>query len=206
MLIHASQAIDVPSGLSDLEVASLVDAGATASNAVRIALERIPHLAVVVGAGPIGIIAAEMLRDEGLAPQIVQSSEPRRSAARSLGYRVSTSLSELDEPPDVIIDCVGSATVTAESIEALAPRGVYIAAGYATVPRFELPHVARKELTLRGVRSGSREDLARVMDLAAAGRVRLPAIQSWPIHEINEAFRALRERRVGGKAVIAPAQ
>ena len=95
--------------------------------------------------------------------------------------------------------------MTVDSIEALAPAGVYVAAGYATVPSFELPHVARKELTIRGVRSGSRRDLVHVLDLAGSGRIRLLAIRTWPLDEINQAFAALRERRVPGKAVILPA-
>lgn len=205
MLIHAAQAVEVPSPLSDTEAASLVDCGATAANAVRVALEHEPRHVVIVGAGPIGFIVAEMLHLEGIEIEVVQSSESRRSAIEALGYRVVGSLSELSRAPDVIVDCAGAAEVTVQSIEALAPAGVYIAAGYATVPLFELPHVARKELTLRGVRSGSRSDLVHVMDLAASGRIRLPAIKTWPLHDINEAFDALRERGVPGKAVIVPA-
>lgn len=204
MIISAAQAVEVPTALSDLEAASLVDCGATAANAVRVALESDPRRMAIVGAGPIGFIAAEMLRDQGLTAEIVESSEPRRSAIEDIGYRAVASLSDLEEPPDLIIDCAGNPAVTAESIEVLAPAGVYVAAGYATVPSFELPHVARKELMLRGVRSGSRADLVHVLDVAASGRIRLPTIQVWPLEAINDAFDDLRERRVLGKAVIVP--
>lgn len=205
MLIHASQAVEVPLALSDAEAASLVDSGATAANAVRVALDHHPRRIAIVGAGPIGFIAAEMLRYETVPTELVVSREPRLSAMRDLGYRTVATLQELDEPPDVVIDCAGSAQVTVDGIEALAPAGLYVAAGYETVPSFELSKVARKELTLRGVRSGSRDDLVRALDLAASGRIRLPAIQTWPLRDINEAFNALRERRVPGKAIIVPA-
>jgi D-arabinose 1-dehydrogenase-like Zn-dependent alcohol dehydrogenase len=145
-----------------------------------------------------------MLRDQGIGTEIVQSSEPRRSMVRAAGYQTTAKLEGLTQVPDVIIDCAGNPQVTAESIETLAPAGIYIAAGYATVPSFELPHVSRKELTLRGVRSGSRADLVHVMDLAASGRIRLPPIQTWPLTNINDALDALRERHVSGKAVISP--
>jgi 2-desacetyl-2-hydroxyethyl bacteriochlorophyllide A dehydrogenase len=204
MVIHSAQAVEVPSALSDVEAATLVDCGATAANAVRVALQHHPRHVAVVGAGPIGFIAAEMLRAQGISIEVVQSSEPRRSAIRDLGYQVVAKLGELDHPPDTIIDCAGNAQVTVDSIEALAPAGMYVAAGYATVPSFELPHVARKELTLRGVRSGSRDDLVQVMDLTASGRISLPLIQTWALNDINQAFSALRDRRVPGKAVVVP--
>jgi 2-desacetyl-2-hydroxyethyl bacteriochlorophyllide A dehydrogenase len=204
MVIRAAQAVDVPESLSDLEVACLVDGGTTAANAVRVALDYSPRHVAVVGAGPIGFIAAEMLRDQRVDVEVVQSSDPRRSMIRAAGYPTVASLRELTAVPDVIIDCSGDPDVTAGSMEALAPGGIYIAAGYATVPSFELAHVARKELTLRGVRSGSRADLVNVMNLAATGRIRLPPIKVWPLTEINDAFAALREKRVDGKAVISP--
>jgi D-arabinose 1-dehydrogenase-like Zn-dependent alcohol dehydrogenase len=104
----------------------------------------------------------------------------------------------------VVIDCAGNAAVTRDAVAALAPAGTYIAAGYARVPDFDLPAVARKELVVRGVRSGSRADLVHVMDLAASGRIRLPTIESWPLSHINDALTALRQRQVAGKAVVVP--
>lgn len=206
MVIHAAQAVEVPDSLSDLEVACLVDGGTTAANAVRVALESSPRRVAVVGAGPIGFLAAEMLRDRRVDVEVVQSSDPRRSMVRAAGYLTHATLRELTAVPDVIIDASGDPDATVQSMEALAPGGVYVAAGYATVPAFDLARVARKELTLRGIRSGSRADLVEVMDLAATGRIRLPPISVWPLTEINDAFAALRERRVAGKAVISPMQ
>jgi 2-desacetyl-2-hydroxyethyl bacteriochlorophyllide A dehydrogenase len=204
MAIRAAQAVDVPETLSDVEAACLVDGGTTAANAVRVALEHSPRHVAVVGAGPIGFLAAEMLREQGVDVEVVESSHLRRSMIGSAGYQTSASLRAVASVPDVIIDCSGDSDVTAQSMESLAPGGVYVAVGYSTVSSFELAHVARKELTLRGIRSGSRADLIEVMNLAATGRIRLPPIRLWPLTEINDAFAALRERRVNGKAVISP--
>jgi propanol-preferring alcohol dehydrogenase len=206
VVIRAAQAVEVPESLSDVEVACLVDGGTTAANAVRVALQSSPRHVAVVGAGPIGFVAAEMLHDRGIDIEVVQSSEPRRGMIRAAGYPTWMHLRELTAAPDVIIDCSGNPDVTGESMRALAPGGTYVAAGYATVPSFDLAQVARKELTIRGIRSGSRADLLEVMDLAATGRIRLPPIQVWPLAQINDAFAALRERRVDGKAVISPMQ
>jgi 2-desacetyl-2-hydroxyethyl bacteriochlorophyllide A dehydrogenase len=200
--IHASQAVEAPSALSDLGVASLVDSGATAANAVGVARQFDQSNVVIVGAGPIGLIAAELLRYEGIVPRVVQSSEPRRGEVARRGFQVSESLEGLNEPASIVIDCAGTPEATVRSIEALAPKGCYIAAGYARVPNFDLPSVARKELTVRGVRSGSRDDLIRVLDLASTGRIELPPVQAWPLAQINEALQSLREHQVTGKAVV----
>ena len=74
--------------------------------------------------------------------------------------------------------------------------------GYARLADFDPAPIARKELTVRGVRSGSKAHLEAAIALAAGGAIRLPAATTWPIAEINAAFEALREGRVAGKAVV----
>jgi D-arabinose 1-dehydrogenase-like Zn-dependent alcohol dehydrogenase len=63
-------------------------------------------------------------------------------------------------------------------------------------------HFARKELTIRGVRSGRREDLEWVLEAAATGSIRVPPVISWPLERIDEAFLALQAGTVSGQAVI----
>lgn len=84
------------------------------------------------------------------------------------------------------------------------PHGLYVVVGYCPVPIVDFGHVARKELTIRGVRSGSRADLIAVLDLASAEEIRLPPIDLWQLDEINDALEALRLGNVEGKAVIVP--
>jgi D-arabinose 1-dehydrogenase-like Zn-dependent alcohol dehydrogenase len=79
---------------------------------------------------------------------------------------------------------------------------VFVAVGFQTVPQLALIPVVRKEIALFGVRSGSRADLLRILDLAATGRIRLPEVTTWPLAAINEALAALRGGALAGKAVI----
>lgn len=202
MVVHAAQLVDVPSLLSDLQVATLVDCGATAANAAGVALHARPDRVAVIGAGPIGFITAQLVHDRAVVCEVVEVSEARRQAMHELGFPVADAVDQLRERPDVIVDCTGNRLVTNESLDALRPGGTYVAAGYSVVPEFQLPMVARKELTIRGVRSGSRADLVNVLDLAATSRIALPAVQSWPLAGINDAFASLRASQVLGKAVI----
>jgi D-arabinose 1-dehydrogenase-like Zn-dependent alcohol dehydrogenase len=79
---------------------------------------------------------------------------------------------------------------------------VYLVVGYSQVPALDLAVVARRELHIRGIRSGSRAHLEEALRLAAEGAIRLPPISVWPLHEVNDAIEALRDGRVPGKAVI----
>lgn len=202
MVIDERQAVEVPGDLNSLEVATLVDAGATAANAVRKSLEARKQKIVIVGAGPIGIIAAELLLNEGLRPVIVEVNHHRREAAGELSYKVLGSLDELDFAPEIVIDCAGAPTVPQKSVEIISSQGFFIAAGYTIVPEFNFAYVSRKELTLRGVRSGTRQDLEKTIRLLSERKIRLPEISTWKLEDINQALHALRQGNVAGKAVI----
>lgn len=202
--VHARQLVDVPAALSAAEAASLVDCGATAANSVRVALTRRPRRVLVVGAGPIGYMCAELLRVEGVPVQIVHQSPLRRQALARIGHDVVDSFEAADLPVDVVIDCAGTADVVAPGIRALAPRGMYVLAGYARVPEMDFAAVARKEAEVRGIRSGRRQDLESIIGRAATHQIHLPEIAEWRLSEANEALAALRGRQVAGKAILIP--
>jgi 2-desacetyl-2-hydroxyethyl bacteriochlorophyllide A dehydrogenase len=202
--VHAAQLVAVPDTLSPTSAAALVDSGATAANSVRVALAAQPARALVLGAGPIGFIVAELLEAEGVAHQVVEIGAQRRSALAAAGHDVVESFAEAHQPVDVVIDCTGSPAVLAQGVAALAPHGSYVLAGYARVPEVDFAELSHREGAIIGVRSGRREDLERLIELVAAGRVRLPALSIWPLTQINEAIAALRAGDVPGKAVIVP--
>lgn len=201
LMVSASQLVDVPAPLSSPEAAALVDAGATAANSVRV-IDRIPEMPVVVGGGPVGFIVAELLRSDGRSPIIIQRGVARATVLQRLGYDVVTSIGEYTGAPDVVIDCTGDPTVLPWALGALRPRGLVVVAAYSVVAAMDTAPIARKELSIRGVRSGSRADLVQVLDAAASGRIRLPPLDLWTLPEIDDAIAALRTRRVAGKAII----
>jgi 2-desacetyl-2-hydroxyethyl bacteriochlorophyllide A dehydrogenase len=202
LVVRTAQVLPVPDSLSDDEAASLVDAGATAANSVRVANAAKGTLTVIVGGGPIGFLAAELLRAAGRESLIVQTSAPRREALAAIGHRVAASIDDVHETPGVVIDAAAAPEVLPWSLDVLEPHGTYVAAGYGSVEHLNLAPLARKEVAIVGVRSGRRDDLAHIVALAAAGTIRLPPISRWRLGAINDALVALRERHVPGKAVI----
>ena len=84
VVLSVSQLVSVPSQLSSQVAASLVDAGATAYNATRVALDRAvdpqgAHL--IVGAGPVGFLVADLLRHRGALVQVLETNPARRLRA-----------------------------------------------------------------------------------------------------------------------------
>jgi L-iditol 2-dehydrogenase len=202
MVVRTGQVVLVPDAIADEAVATLVDAGASAANSVRAAALQPGSLAVVVGGGPLGLLAAEMLRASDVGVIVVQTSEARRASIAAMGHDARPSIAAVTETPDGVIDAAGAPEVLPWALETLAPRGVFVAAAYGPAPGADLTPASRKELTIRGIRSGRREDLESAIELVASGAIRVPPVRRWPLSRIDDALVALRARRVPGKAVI----
>lgn len=196
--VPARLLVPVPAGLDPVAAACLVDAGATAANAVRQLDPGDPRPVAVLGAGPLGFLAAQLL---DRAPLVVEPLAPRREAAAAAGLATAATLADQAEPLGAIVDCAGAPGLLDRGLELLGAHGTYVVAGYGPVDTHTAP-LARKELTIRGVRSGRREDLERVLAATAAGEIRTPEATVWPLAEIDAAFAALRAGTVAGKAVI----
>ena len=201
MTLAERQAVPVPDVLSSEEAASLVDAGATAANAVRNSPTGDPRPAVVVGGGPLGFFAAQLLVARGETVVTCEPNEGRRRAISGLGIEAAAGLEDLDLIAGTVVDCSGAPTTLPLGLELLGPRGTFVVAGYSPVEADMAP-VARKELSIRGVRSGRKEDLEEVIRRLGLGEIAAPEISSWPLEEIDLAFDALRRGNVAGKAVI----
>jgi propanol-preferring alcohol dehydrogenase len=203
--LQVHQLVSVPESLPHVVVAGLVDAGVTARNAVRIALcdpryDEQRHL--VVGAGPVGLFVAELLRAAGQDCVIVEPNQLRRRVVTERGYAVASAISDIDGSFSTAIDCAGVAPLVSRIVSLLRPHGLYIAVAYTTLREFDLSVVARRELQIRGVRSGTRGDLEEVLSLVTAGDVLPPPSETWKLDDINEALASLRKGMVQGKAVI----
>ena len=199
----------VPEGVSDEAAATLVDAGTTANNAVRCALENPDYGAgrrLVLGGGPAGLFAAELLKDAGEETVVLEANVLRRKVLETRGIPVATVLEELTAGWASVIDCAADPALVSGALALLRPRGRYVVVGYARVPDLDLAVVSRQELSILGVRSGTRGDLEQVLAAVARGTVAPPPIETYALSEINNALFALRAGAVGGKAVVMPGE
>ena len=202
MVVPASRAVAVPAALSAVEAATLVDAGATAANAAEAVRGHGASTVLVVGGGPVGLLVAELLAAAGTPVTVVEPLERRRGVLEEFGHAVASGVEQVSGPFDAVVDCAGAPSAVGPGLDRLAPRGLFVVAGYAEVPALDLAVVARRELRLHGIRSGSRAHLEEALHAAARGEIRLPPISTWTLDHVNDALAALRQGVVAGKAVI----
>lgn len=117
-----------------LEPMSVVEKGIDHSFALQQRMKWKPRTAVVLGAGPVGMLAAAILRNRGLQTVVV-GREPAtdfrvKLVERMEGEYVSVSETPLSELPsrleqiDIVIEATGSARVVFDSMRILSPNAV----------------------------------------------------------------------------------
>jgi threonine dehydrogenase-like Zn-dependent dehydrogenase len=117
-----------------LEPMSVVEKGIDHAFLLQRRLIWQPKLGVVLGGGPVGLLAAAVLRARGLRTVVVgrePASDLRAQIAMQLGAEYisvdKSSLLELPKhigPPDLVIEATGSARVVFDAMEILGPNGV----------------------------------------------------------------------------------
>jgi 2-desacetyl-2-hydroxyethyl bacteriochlorophyllide A dehydrogenase len=205
-LVHQSQLVPVPDGLSPTVGASLVDCGPTAMNAVSALGSRTPERVVITGGGAIGRLVAQLLSSSVARVTVVEPMEARREAI-TVHPAVDTipDGGALDDPIDVVVECSGSSAALEWALNRLAPHGLLVLAGYSTLEDFDFGRLSRKELDVRGVRSGSAAQLGAVLRLAADSAIEVAGPDIWKLSEVNEAFAALAADQPPAKVVLVPA-
>jgi threonine dehydrogenase-like Zn-dependent dehydrogenase len=86
-----------------------------------------PQSLLVTGAGPIGLLAALMGRQRGLAVHVLDqvTDGPKPRLVEALGAKYYTgSIQQSRLRPDVVIECTGAASVMRDSLIALANDGI----------------------------------------------------------------------------------
>lgn len=153
--------------------------------------------ALVVGAGPIGLLIAYLLkhvyRFERIAVSDIDSF--RLGKAREIGADIAVrSTSELVGQFDCIVDAVGMDVTLKSALEALRPGGfLYISAIYEKLPVVDINVVVGGELSILGNNAYSFDDLREAVRIIDSGKLDF----SWlvtrilPAQQAGEAFRLL---------------
>jgi L-iditol 2-dehydrogenase len=163
---------------------------------------------LVIGPGPVGLLAAQIARASGGTVHVrgTPRDELRLAAARALGFETSTTDDELEREPDVVVECSGSAAGMSFGLETLRRAGTYVQIGLAgkpvTIP-FDL--VCYRELVVTSGFASTRGSWLRALELIESRAVELEPLLSEvvPLEEWERAFAATREGR-GIKYVLAP--
>jgi threonine dehydrogenase-like Zn-dependent dehydrogenase len=91
-----------------------------------------PRVALVTGAGPVGLLAALLGAQHGFEMHVFDRHKdgPKPALATALGAAYHTSLT--DVAPDIVIECTGAASVVRDVLNRTAPDGVICLAGVSS--------------------------------------------------------------------------
>jgi alcohol dehydrogenase, propanol-preferring len=215
MIVPAARYL-VPLGdLDPVEAAPLTDAGLTPYHAIRRALPVLPagSSAVVIGAGGgLGHLAVQILRAVSPAQVIAVDGRPAglELAARlgahatvAAGDDAADQIRDLTggRNADAVFDLVGADATMALGAAVVRPRGhltvVGIGGGSLSMGFFTIPY----EVTLSTTYWGTLPELHELIALAARGDV-APVVQRYSLDHALDAYRAMQDGKLEGRAVI----
>ncbi len=209
----------IPEGVS-FEEAALTEPASVAFNAVAVKSNPRPgDLVVVLGPGPIGLMALQVVRLFSPAYVVVvglAKDEARLDLASRLGAdRIVVTdhedpvqvVRELGDGlgADLVIDAVGVQQTLRQSLEMVRPNGQITKIGWGPEPiGFSLDPLVAKAATLQGTFSHTWPTWERVLRLFALGRIDARAIsETFPLSEWRTAFQRMDSLAIA-KAVLIP--
>jgi propanol-preferring alcohol dehydrogenase len=216
-LLVPSARLLVPLGdLDPAEAAPLTDAGLTPYHAVKRSLPLLVpgSTAVVIGVGGLGHMAVQLLSTLCAAQVIaVDQRQEALDLATSTGAHhgvlagdgAAAQIQELTHGrgADVVIDVVGADATLALAAACTRPLGhltiVGIAGGTLPVSFFGIAY----EVSVATTYWGSFPELMEVVALAQAGHLH-PHVQRFDLDHAVDAYQAMTEGRLEGRAVVVP--
>ena len=172
----------IPSMKLDLDQLALVECLAIGAHAVRRGEPALDALAVVVGAGPIGLGVIQILMAYGIEVAVVDANPQRLKFCReTLGVQHAHAVGDgavLDwieeltagNLADIVFDATGNPAAMEQGFSLVGHGGRYVLVSIVKGDLcFNDPDFHRRELTLLASRNATREDFATVMSLMTAG-------------------------------------
>jgi propanol-preferring alcohol dehydrogenase len=208
--------VALPEGLEPVLAAPLTDAGLTPYHAIRRSLAKLgPTCSVVViGVGGLGHMAVQLLKATASAQVIAVDTRPDAlklaleagaDVTMTIDDEAAASVRDLTggKGADVILDFVGADSTLMFGAKAARQCGdltlVGLAGGSLALSFFSVPY----ELSVQSTYWGSRPELVEVLELAARDYIR-PKVTTFPLDEAMDAYRALENAKLEGRAVITP--
>jgi (R,R)-butanediol dehydrogenase / meso-butanediol dehydrogenase / diacetyl reductase len=183
----------------DLRLAALVEPLAVACHDVRRAELEAGESAVVIGAGPIGLLVALVARAEGAEVVISEVNPARLRFATDLGFETMgpDAANAAERIADVVFEVSGAPAAALAMTRLASVRGrVVVVAIYPEPQPVRLFDFFWKELQLRGARVYEPSDYERAIELVAAGT--LPLEQLITRVEPLERLPAVFDQLAGG--------
>ncbi len=205
MLVKPSMLFRLPEGM-DMKTAALNEPWAVAIRAVNMSGFKIGEQALVMGAGPIGLLCIYALKIAGAGRICVSEPDPfRADKAKAAGAdRVidpkkdspgDIILQEFGQAPDYVFDCAGTESSMNEAASIVRPHGQIMMLGVHQGNVTLFPMIwFMKEISLNFSLAYNLKEFKNGIDLLAKKAIDPTVVISavMPLAEIGEAFKALQ--------------
>jgi len=216
-VVPAHRLVPLPPQVSD-EHGALVEPVAVGVHAARLATSLIGRDVLVLGAGTIGLITAQVVRAYGARRVAVTDIVPDRLAlaarldllgidAGPLGLDDRVAKCFAERRPDIAFECVGAEATLRQAIELVRKGGEIIVIGVfgnnATVPA---GLIQDRELHIRGSLMYTRGDFEEAARLIADQHIQVDLLVSHrvPLEDVEHAFRLAATRARALKVIVIP--
>lgn len=200
--------IKVPDTMTDEEATLVVTAGTSMYGLTELGGLVAGESVVVIGPGPIGLLAVAVAKALGASPVILAGTRENRNAiGRALGADYTIDARKEDVVArvkeltgggaDYVVDCAGNETTVNQAVH-MTNRGgrICLAAFPKQAVSFDLGALAVNNIYLYGIRGEGRSATHRAMAFMAEKRfdARLVHTHTFPMEDLTTALRYARDR------------
>ncbi|MBR1229404.1 MULTISPECIES: zinc-binding dehydrogenase [unclassified Bradyrhizobium] len=205
---HINTLARVPDTMSDAEATLVVTAGTSMYGLTELGGLVAGESVVVIGPGPIGLLAVAVAKALGASPVILTGTRNKRLAiGQELGADRVININ--DEDPvevvkqltgigaDYVVECAGSETTINQAIHMTNRGGKICLAAFPHDPvTMDLAHLVKNNIYAYGIRGEGRSATRRAMALMAEKRFDATKIHThtFPLGDLPTALRYARER------------
>jgi threonine dehydrogenase-like Zn-dependent dehydrogenase len=206
---HINTLVRVPDSMSDAEATLVVTAGTSMYGLTELGGLVAGESVVVIGPGPIGLLAVAVAKALGASPVILTGTRPKRLAiGKELGADRVINVGEEDPVEvvkqltggigaDYVIECAGSEETVDQAIHMTNRGGRICLAAFPHEPvTTDLAHLVRNNIYVFGIRGEGRSATHRAMELMAEKRFDASKIHThtFALEDLPTALLYARER------------
>ena len=206
---HINTLVRVPDAMSDAEATLVVTAGTSMYGLTELGGLVAGESVVVIGPGPIGLLAVAVAKALGASPVILTGTRNKRLAiGQELGADRVVNINDEDAVgivkqltggigADYVIECAGSEGTINQAIRMTNRGGKICLAAFPHEPvTTDIAHLVRNNIYVYGIRGEGRSATHRAMELMAEKRFDATRIHThtFPLADLPTAIRYARDR------------
>jgi threonine dehydrogenase-like Zn-dependent dehydrogenase len=206
---HINTLARVPDTMSDAEATLVVTAGTSMYGLTELGGLVAGESVVVIGPGPIGLLAVAVAKALGASPVILTGTRNRRLAiGRELGADRVVNINDEDAVEvvkqltggigaDYVVECAGTEATINQALHMTNRGGKICLAAFPHDPiTMDLAHLVKNNIYAYGIRGEGRSATRRAMTLMAEKRFDATKIHThtFPLADLPTALRYARER------------